>query len=300
MAAVPILLIGAFEGGLNLIQSQGPGMMDIPRGTYGNRNHLAGLLEMVFPFAVMYAVAALARASGRGFSVRGGLRFCCGAALAAGLVVAQTRTLSRMGMISLLAAAITVAIFVWPRLVVDGRRRWAILCAAGLVVAGVFLLAPPLLLDRFASLGTGDFSLDERVRIWRESLPLIRDFPVFGCGLGGFAKAFVRYRDPKLSFADFAHNDYLQGLIELGPVVWFVAMLSVGFVVVRIWRYASKPHSEEKQFVAIAAVGGLIALLVHGFADYNFYIPANALMFAWIAGIAEGLASLRTHRVEKS
>src|SRR6185312_4047071 len=97
----PLLFVGGFEAAWSLTQGSATLPFDAPRGTFENRNHLAGQLEMVFPFAAMYAAACLARASGKGFSVTGALRFCSAVGLTLLLVVAQARTLSRMGLISM-------------------------------------------------------------------------------------------------------------------------------------------------------------------------------------------------------
>src|ERR1051326_1589152 len=287
---VPVTLVGGFEALLTLTQESNLAALNVPHGTYRSRNHVAGLLEMIFPFMVMYAAARLARAKDKGFSVWEALKFCFAVAIALAVVTAQLRTLSRMGLISLVAAAMIMALLWVPRWHAKNRRRGAMLIAAALaaITALIFML-PPQLVERLASLSVGDFSAGERLRIWRESLALIRDYPVFGCGLGGFETAFARYKDPNLSVADYAHNDYLQYLIELGPLVWSLALFSAGLIVVRVIRYASRPHRREKHFVAAAISASLVAILVHSFADYNLYIPANALVTAWVAGLATAL-----------
>ncbi len=61
----PILTIGALEAGLGLWQNFGRTGEATQWGTYVNRNHYAGFLEMALPFAVMYPVALLRRARGR-------------------------------------------------------------------------------------------------------------------------------------------------------------------------------------------------------------------------------------------
>jgi hypothetical protein len=43
--------------------------------------------------------------------------------------------------------------------------------------------------------------------------------------------------------------------------------------------------------LAIACAGSFTAILLHSFVDFNLYVPANSLLFAWIAGI--GSAHLR-------
>ena len=39
----------------------------------------------------------------------------------------------------------------------------------------------------------------------------------------------------------------------------------------------------------MACAGALAAILVHSLADFNLYIPANAMLLAWIAGMTAGL-----------
>ncbi|HXW14884.1 MAG TPA: hypothetical protein VEN79_10275, partial [Terriglobia bacterium] len=44
---------------------------------------------------------------------------------------------------------------------------------------------------------------------------------------------------------------------------------------------------------AVACAGALAAILVHSLADFNLYIPANAMLLAWISGMVAGLWSCR-------
>ena len=37
---------------------------------------------------------------------------------------------------------------------------------------------------------------------------------------------------------------------------------------------------------AVGVFGALLTLALHSFADFNFYLPANALAMAWLAGLA--------------
>jgi hypothetical protein len=39
----------------------------------------------------------------------------------------------------------------------------------------------------------------------------------------------------------------------------------------------------------VACAGALAAILLHSLADFNLYIPANAMLLAWIAGMTAGL-----------
>jgi hypothetical protein len=47
-----------------------------------------------------------------------------------------------------------------------------------------------------------------------------------------------------------------------------------------------KVSSRFERYVALASVGSIAAILLHSLADFNLYIPANALVFAAVLGIA--------------
>jgi hypothetical protein len=65
-AAWPFLAIAALQAVLGLAHSYGgEGPAGLARGTYVNRNHYVGFLEMCLPFAVWQAVAILRRGRNR-------------------------------------------------------------------------------------------------------------------------------------------------------------------------------------------------------------------------------------------
>ncbi len=43
------------------------------------------------------------------------------------------------------------------------------------------------------------------------------------------------------------------------------------------------------RWLAIACMGSLAAIGLHSFVDFNLYIPANAMVLAWVAAVAEGV-----------
>jgi O-antigen ligase len=119
---------------------------------------------------------------------------------------------------------------------------------------------------------------------------LIRAYPFFGCGLGGYETAFWRFKvSGVLVTDDFAHNDYLQLLAELG-LVGFAIGATLAFSVVRMAvRRAVRSADPGARYFAVACAGALAAILLHSLADFNLYIPANAMLLAWIAGMTAGL-----------
>jgi O-antigen ligase len=61
-------------------------------------------------------------------------------------------------------------------------------------------------------------SLASRMELAASSLAMLRDFPLFGVGLGCWPEVFPRYRQPPWSptFWNATHNDYVQMATETG------------------------------------------------------------------------------------
>jgi O-antigen ligase len=292
----PIVAIGALEAGLGLSQNFGRGVDQLRWGTYVNHNHYAGFLEMALPFAVAYPVALWRRTRSRGHSAVAPALAACGVWALAGLMFAAiVFSFSRMGFIATLAS-----LFVMGALALGSRQlSWAarsrkrqtatVGLVAALVLAGFVFLPPDKLIARFVQLVSTDPTGEGRSQLWAETIPLIRAYPVFGCGLGGYETAFMRFKvSSPLVTDDFAHNDYLQLLAELG-LAGFAIGAALAFSVVRTtMRKAVGSRDPGARHFAVACAGALAAILVHSLADFNLYIPANAMLLAWIAGMTAG------------
>jgi O-antigen ligase len=294
----PLLVVGAAEAALGCFQAFTTGGDGIATGTYANRDHYAGLLELVLPFAALYAVAILRRGQKPheapvGPALKASLMF----AVAALILVAILFSLSRMGFLAALASlfvggSIALGLRGWRvdyQVALPWWRRHLPTAVVALTVALGFVFLPTdALIARFSDLAkTDQISADTRAQIWHDSIGLIRDYWAFGVGLGGFESAFLRYKTVAPMFTvDYAHNDYLQVLAELG-IFGFVSGLCFVFrVIQKTLRGAVYATSIDARYISIACVASLTAILLHSLVDFNLYVPANGLVVAWIIGIA--------------
>ena len=270
------------------------------QGTYVDRDHFAGLLEMLLPLAVMYAITIWRRADTRlqspalpaiGSAVFGAL----GALLLLGIIY----SLSRMGFLVALCTLVVIAILtVGPRLPSQRTRLWALGGIALLVVLAFVFLPPDQLIARFAEMASTDrVSAEDRLNFWRETLALIQAYPVFGCGLGAYESAFRRFQAVDPTYAiDAAHNDYLQFAAELG-IAGFIILATLAIVILyKTIRAILEEETIDGHYLAIGCLGSMLAMLLHSLVDFNLQIPANALTMAWICGIPLGLQQ-RHHRL---
>ena len=305
MALVHLLLgLAAAQALLGLLQYvASPGSpqllgMELPDlrsaiGTYTNRNHLAGLLEMALP--VVLALMAFSVGQ-RGGPSRGGWRGRIGAlasfrghlALAYGvlavvILVGVVFTRSRAGIgLSLLGVLVATAIF--ARRIggtnVYGATGTLVATALGVGVA----IGLAQVLDRFSVAGAVQ---DGRWTIFSSTLKGIGAFAPIGSGPGNYPDIFVAFQPLELGkwFINHAHNDFLEWLFEGGLIAGGVlVLLLILFIGQWIKVLAVGPWSRFR-FVQVGAGIGTTLLVMHSFLDFNLHIPANVVYFAFLAAV---------------
>jgi O-antigen ligase len=264
--------------------------MGSARGTFINRNHFAGFIEMVWPLALGFTIAQ--GGWGQGYTLKKILaseRLNRQALLALGIVVLLLALLfsrSRGGIAGASMGFLTFVILARTGSKSMSRYTWLVLGGiVGMLVVYSMAIGIGPLADRFFTLRSGDSRLD----FWRDSLSIIKDHPL-GIGLRNYEKVFPVYNVSNLSnkIIDYAHNDYLQLLIEAGWI-GFTAVLTgfLIFMVKSVYRIKQmNPHKDPMRFfLAVGAFSGLVSLAFHSFFDFNLQIPANCVYFVTLMAI---------------
>jgi O-antigen ligase len=263
-------------------------------GPYINRNHFAGYLEMVIPLVL---ATSFYRAAKLGKGKRIPLLQKLSAAWASrrfpevtlygllGLVMtaALFATLSRGGIMGVLCGLLVFFGLVRSRGTL--KKRADLFAMAGIALLLMVVVAAWSQIEgRFEQLG--EEQALQRAWVWKDSLNIVRDFPLFGTGLGTFGDIYPKYQThSSLILYDRAHNDYVEALTDLGAVGAFLAALPIwiyGTIVYRRWK------ERDRTYIKIMGAGGmasLAAMAVHSTMDFNLHIPANALLLTIIAAI---------------
>jgi len=281
IVAAPFVFASILEAILGIAQFYSGAAGSGAHGTYASRDHFAGLVEMALPFPVMYGLAALRRARTRFHThLRPALVACAAFAAAGVLLLASVVSLSRMGFIAALFALAVLALSRLP------HKRWLFALPAAAVLLFIYL-PPNELIARFAELSTaGKIASQDRLDVWSQTIPLIRDYPLTGCGLGAFESAFMRYKlTTPLTTDNYAHNDFLQYAAELGLPAFLLGLLLIAAIFTSASRSASQHSSPSGRALSLACISSMSALLLHSTVDFNSYVPANAFAFAWVAAI---------------
>jgi len=85
----------------------------------------------------------------------------------------------------------------------------------------------------------------------------------------------------------YAHNDYLQLIVETGFLGFFSiisALLLLIFPSLRVLNRFSQEKDYSRFFLTLGALTSIVSLLIHSLADFNLHIPSNALYFAFLTG----------------
>ncbi|HUE71279.1 MAG TPA: O-antigen ligase family protein [Pirellulaceae bacterium] len=291
----PIVAIAALEASLGLAQVHLQQEIRPARGTYVNNNHFSGLLEMALPFAVIYPVA-LIRRNRRSWDIpiKTAVVASLVAAVAALIFSGILFSLSRMGFVSSLFSLAFMALLApVVRMVgtaTGSRTRLALVIMSIVAALLVCVLALPTdtLIGRFAQLAaTETISQEGRLALWEESWELVGEYPLFGVGLGAYHSAYIKHKvSAPLLDDDYAHNDYLQLLVELGATGFAIVAAVVFLVFSNALAAAHANTGSDSRLFALACAGSLAAILLHSCADFNLYIPANVLCFSWILALS--------------
>ncbi len=252
-------------------------------GTFISPNNLAGFLELLLPLTVAFLLVGKVNVTTR--ILLGYATLAMGVGLAA--------TFSRGGW---LATAAGLVLLLGILLGHRNHRLKAVillftLLAGGGLFATKYLAQTPGYMRRVAqpdTEGPGVLDLDSRLEMWRAAAQMWQDHFWFGVGPAHYDYRFREYRPETLQLRpDRAHNDYLNLLADWGAIGGVVVFTGMGVFIWGLFKTWPHVRRQENDFGSgqsnrfaffLGVVGGLAALAVHSFMDFNLHIPANALV----------------------
>lgn len=250
----------------------------LPVGFFANVNHQACFLLMCLPFVAAligqlrrdwaagdddYAKAMVVAASGGVILV---------AIIAAGSVAGYAMLLPVLTLSTLLARK--------PK--ASGRAPFAppIVVAVATLAATLLVAVSPTL----DGLGVTSFDTSEmsRLGVWQVSGEIVNNHWLVGTGPGSFADVYRLYENPETvttTYANHAHNDYLEAIIEFGLPGTLIVVASVALILMLFAKVWTQGNIENRRLKRAASTA-LLVVLIHSFVDYPVRTPAIASLFA--------------------
>lgn len=260
-------------------------------GFFKNRNHFSSIMYAMIPYSMALSASALTshtRNKRHPTFVDNMPLLLVGQVCLFIFIVCCVMARSRAGLIILMLALIWTAFLPrWKSLGADSRIRGGKHYKKYFIFILLFALLFALefgfsrLLDRFET----DPLQDARVRISRNTFhAALTAFP-YGTGLGTFQNIYAATEPVRdvisHKFANRAHNDYLEFILETGAFGFIIIICFYLWYLIRLFFvWFSDSSQQTNSYLARAASITIGLLLLHSFVDYPLRTQAMMGLFA--------------------
>ncbi len=159
----------------------------------------------------------------------------------------------------------------------------------------------PELID--STTGYNDNSVFERILMWRNSIRMFHDHPVFGAGLNNWKLLQPQYGIGGTPFIntgmvhfEHPHNDFLLILAEQGPIGLVLYIIFFIFLLLTIRKSILKSEERERRIILICLGFGLLSFMVMSFFAYprsRFYVMLVLMLYAALVLIFSSQKEIR-------
>ncbi|WP_164931633.1 O-antigen ligase family protein [Longirhabdus pacifica] len=194
----------------------------------------------------------------------------------------------------------------WSRL--ETRKFTNVVLPALLVIVGVagayavlnqtavINMLPETLQQRVKSINLNSYSFITRDQFNKDAMEIVKDYPVFGVGGGGWSAMYEKYQAYPYSSRQ-AHNFYMQYLVESGWVGFAILTILVGGILILFMRKYIHPAKEKHQAPVFFFIM-IVSLLAHSAMDFNLsYVYIGALLFLCLGALAAQVDRIKWHAV---
>lgn len=265
----------------------------VATGTYINRNHLAGYLEMCLAVGIGLLVSSLGDKSIKGWRnhLKKFLDTMLGpklrlrlflAIMVSGLVLTRSRMGNTAFFLSLPLCG--VAMMILQRRI----SKQAIILFLSLLIVDFVIVGQWFGFEKLVKrMQSSSLEAETRDEVVRDSWLMLQDYPLTGTGAGTFYSSFPSYRDSDIGvFYYHAHNDYIEFSSTLGLLGFLPLVSSVLFAMLVAAQTLFRRRDSLAKGAAFACIMGITSLLIHSAVDFNLHIPANALLFILLMALA--------------
>ncbi|MEA2736565.1 MAG: hypothetical protein QOE14_3016, partial [Humisphaera sp.] len=259
-------------------------------GPFANHSHYGQFMNLSIGCALALLLARLTESSRLSFVAVVRRTWWLAAIIIVGLATISL-SLTRGGTIAILASGAVATLVL---LATRSLRQMAGVLVVLLLAAMAFLFYHGFdrVYARMLEPGIGS-----RAQMLRDTFAMTRMFPTFGVGLGAYDWIFPMFdRSYVPSTAEYVENEYVQALVDTGPLGLAAVILFAGVIAM---RYLRAVRNRDDERIGLAAVGlgyGLVAVMVHSLSDFGQHLPAIACLSAVTCGLLFNLGERRVGR----
>jgi len=292
MMAYTLVFSGLFQamyGAVVALSTSG----SVATGTYFNRNHLAGYLEMTIAIGIGLLIALLGSDSGATLKKKTltilRLLLSAKARLRVSLiimVIALVLTHSRMGNTAFFSSLLITGTI--GLMFSKYATRSVVILLVSLVLIDILIVGQWFGLEKVKQrLEQTSAATEIRDEVDIYALRQWKDYRLTGSGLGSFYVVFPQYRGADIPVYHLqTHNDYLQFATEVGAIgltlLGLITVLSLFAALLAQYRR----RDPLMRGMSFASIMGITAILIHSSVDFNLQIPSNAATFVIMLALA--------------
>ena len=253
-----------------------------PFGPFTNRDHAACLLIVSIVLGLCLCLEAFGRLRASSGSAVGDqvAVFLLLLFLLSVLGMGLFETRSRGAFVALVAALAVLMFFAGY---LPGRRNGWLL--ATILTIAILSVSLACFHSKITAL-LADPSVRIRFSLYRSGFKMLRDFPMFGLGLGSAMSVFSVYQEMKFwAYVDHVHSDWLELALQVG----IVGIAAWSFALVTFVRRAicSCSISPSNIFLVAGAISGVIAIVLHSAIDFPLQLPGIAVLLIIMASLVD-------------
>ena len=248
-----------------------------PFGSFVNRHNFASYIEMTMAIPLGLLFAGAVQKDRRLIYIT-----------AVGLMgIALIMSGSRGGLVALLAEIFFLVIVTTKSDSYGqiGLKIGLALLLLTTIIFGSIFIGGESSLTRIAETANSADITTNRTHIWSVTLDVIKNNWFFGAGLGGYAVAYTAFDTFNgIERVGQAHNDYLQVFADMG----IVGVIIGGFFLFILFRTGFKSintHNTLRRGVAVGALAGCFAVLIHSIFDFVLHTTAVAYLFVTLIAL---------------
>jgi hypothetical protein len=201
------------------------------------------------------------------------------------MVTAVVVSLSRGGLLALVGAGLACLV-----LVVWRGSAFSSLAAAGLVTVPALALVtwfgPERVNQRLGTVWEGNAFSEDRFELWARLFRNASEFPLWGTGYGTLndVEPLSRTTGQDAGWVwEYAHNDYLEALVEGGALRLAISLLAIVLVLRLGFRAFRRDDLHPANWLALGGLVGFLTLLIHSTCDFGLHIPAITILATVLA-----------------
>jgi len=266
--------------------------------TIGQKNWISNYLAMIFPVVFSYFLLEQTQKNKI-------IYFFLLSVLYITLMICQSRGIWISISLTLIFAIYIIIKFNFLKTFKENKKWLFLLLVTFLMITIIYSTDNPLNKSAItvpqralSTFDEQDPSINTRLLIWKTTLEMIKDRPIFGSGIGTFKMNYLDYQAEFLKNnpnyikysgkAREAHNEYLQMWAELGIIGLgiFIGVILTFFNL--IINYLKKVDEDKDKMVVFGLVLGVNCFLIHCLFTFPFHAPVLGSTFFILLGLTVG------------